>query len=155
MGKGLGALGAAVAVVALAVGVVTPAAGSSANNHQHHTFRVDAVITELNLVNAGSGPSLGDEIVFSNKLLQGGTEVGHEGAVCTTVSLQRQEANCVATFSFSGGQITAQALVTLGSKAPYAVAITGGSAKYDGAAGEIQTRPVSDTEGILTFDLRD
>ena len=47
-----------------------------------------------------------------------GTQVGHEGAVCTTVSLQRQEANCVATFSFSGGQITAQALVTLGSKAP-------------------------------------
>jgi hypothetical protein len=41
--------------------------------------------------------------------------VGHEGAVCTTVSLARQEAQCVATYSFGGAQITAQALITLRS----------------------------------------
>ena len=52
------------------------------------------------------------------------------------------------------GQITAQALVTLGSMAPYVVAITGGSGKYLGAEGEIYVRPVSGTEGILTFDLQ-
>ena len=46
------------------------------------------------------------------------------------------------------------ALVTLGSKAPYAVAITGGSGKYQGAAGEVYVHPVSDTHGILTFNLK-
>jgi hypothetical protein len=117
---------------------------------------VTAIITEPSLVDLGAQrPSLGDEIVFSNKLLQGASQVGHEGAVCTTVSLARQEAQCVATYSFGGGQITAQALVTLGSMAPYVVAITGGSGKYAGAEGEIHVRPVSGTEGILTFDLQD
>lgn len=156
MGKRLGILGAIIAVAALVVAVVTPAWGSSGNNPQHQTIRVVAIVTELNLVPVSSkGPSLGDEIVFSEKLLQGGNQVGHEGTVCTTVSLERQEAECVATYSFGGGQITAQALITLGSEAPYAGAITGGTGKYEGAKGEVHVSPVSATEGILTFDLQD
>ena len=108
----------------------------------------------MSQVDAGAkGPSLGDEIVFSNKLVQGTKQVGHEGAVCTTVSLKRQEAQSIATFSFGGGQITAQALVSLGTSAPYAVSITGGSGEYEGAEGEVQVRPVSATEGILTLEL--
>jgi hypothetical protein len=115
---------------------------------------VVAIITELSLVDVGDkGTSLGDEIVFSSKLLQDGNQVGHQGAVCTTVSLERQEAQCIATYSFSGGQITAQALVILGSSAPYLVSITGGAGQYEGAEGEIQVSPVSATQGILTFDL--
>jgi hypothetical protein len=157
MGKRLGVLGAVIVVAALVVGVAIPAAaGSSGDDHQHQTIRVTAIVTELNLVAVSSkGPSLGDEIVFAEKLLQRGNQVGHEGAVCTTVSLVRQEAQCVATYSFGGGQITAQALITLGSKAPYAGAITGGTGSYEGAAGEVHVSPVSDTEGILTFDLQD
>jgi len=156
MGKRLGILGAAIAVAALVAGAVTPAWGSSGNNSQHQAIRVVAIVTELNLVAVSSkGPSLGDEIVFSEKLLRGGNQVGHAGAVCTTVSLARQEAQCVATYSFGGGQITAQALITLGSMAPYAGAITGGTDKYEGAKGELHVTPVSGTEGHLTFDLQD
>ena len=156
MGKRLGVLSAAIAVAALVVGGVSAAAGSSGNDDQHQTLRVDAIVTELNLVPVSpKGPSLGDEIVFSEKLLQGGTEVGHQGAVCTTVSLARQEAQCSATYAFGDGQITAQALIILGSKAPYDGAITGGSGTYEGAGGVVHVRPVSDTEGILTFDLQD
>ena len=154
MFKRFGALSVAIAVVALAVGVAIPAAASSRAAHEHPTIRVVAIITELSLVDVGDkGPSLGDEIVFSSKLLQDGNQVGHQGAVCTTVSLERQEAQCIATYSFSGGQITGRALVILGSKAPYDVSITGGSGKYEGAEGEVHVQPVSDTEGILTFDL--
>jgi hypothetical protein len=156
MGKRLGALSVAIAVVALAVGVVSPAAGSWGDAAKDRTIRVVAIITELNLVDVDpQGPSLGDEIVFSNKLLKGGNQVGHEGAVCTTVSLERQEAQCIATFWFRDGQITAQGLVSLGSKAPYALAITGGSGKYEGAEGELHVRPVSETQGILTLHLED
>jgi hypothetical protein len=159
MGKRLGAVSVAsvaVAVVALAVDVVSPALGSSGAAARHRTIRVTAVVTELNLVDVSpKGPSLGDEIVFSEKLLKGGNQVGHQGAVCTTVSLQRQEAQCNATYSFPGGQITAQALIILGSKAPYDAPITGGSGKYQGAEGEIHVRTISDTTGILTFHLED
>jgi hypothetical protein len=154
MFKRFGALSVAIAVVALAVGVAIPAAASSRAAHEHHTISVVAIVTELNLVSVSTkGPSLGDEIVFSQKLLQDGNEVGHAGAVCTTVSLERQEAQCIATYSFSGGQITAQTLIILGSMAPYLVTITGGSGEYEGAEGEIQVSPVSASQGMLTFDL--
>ncbi len=59
-----------------------------------------------------------------------------------------------ATYSLGGGQITGQALVRLDNPAPYGVAITGGSGKYQGAEGEVRVQPVSGTRGILTFHLR-
>jgi hypothetical protein len=156
MGKRLGAISAAIAVVAVAVGVVSPAFGSSNDDDTDRTFRVGAIVTELSLVDLGDeGASLGDEIVFSGKLLKGENKVGHQGAVCTTVSLQRQEAQYIATSSFRGGHITGRALVTLGSAAPYDVAITGGSGNYEGAEGAIRVGPVSATEGRLTFHLED
>jgi hypothetical protein len=154
MGKRLGILSTAIAAAALVAGLAVPALGASGHNGQQRTFRVTAIVTELNLVHVGTkGPSLGDEIVFAEKLLRGGNQVGHVGAVCTTVSLQRHEAQCLATYSFRGGQITAQAVIVLGSPAPYDGAITGGTGKYQGADGEVHVRPVSATKGILTFHL--
>ncbi|MGO9078799.1 MAG: allene oxide cyclase barrel-like domain-containing protein [Streptosporangiaceae bacterium] len=154
MGKRLGALGAVIAVVALAVGIALPAAGSTGNAAQDKTIRVTVVTTEQKLLDLGGpGFSLGNEIVFSQKLLQGAKQVGHDGSVCTEVSVARQEAQCIATYSFPGGQITGQALVILGSKAPYVGSITGGTGKYEGAKGELHVQNVSPTEGILTFHL--
>lgn len=154
MGKRLGALGAVIAVLALAVGIALPAAGSTGNAAQDQTIRVTAVTTEQKLLDLGGpGFSLGNEIVFSQKLLQGANQVGHDGSVCTEVSVARQEAQCIATYSFPGGQITAQALVIFGSTAPYDGSITGGTGKYEGAKGELHVQNVSPTEGILTFHL--
>ena len=154
MGKRLGALSAVIAVVALAVGIALPAAGSTGNAAQDQTIRVTAVTTEQKLLDLGGpGFSLGNEIVFSQKLLQGANQLGHDGSVCTEVSVARQEAQCIATYSFPGGQITAQALVIFGSTAPYDGSITGGTGKYEGAKGELHVQNVSPTEGILTFHL--
>ena len=135
-----------------------PAAGSSGQGGKDRTFRVTATVTEVSQIDLGApGASLGDEIMFSGKLLQGGHQVGHQGAVGTTVSLQRHEAQFIATYSFGGGQITAQAPVILGSAAPYDVAITGGTGNYEGAKGEIHVVPATSTNpnGILTFHLQD
>jgi len=154
MGKRLGALGAVIAVVALAVGIALPAAGSTGNAAQDQTIRVTAVTTEQKLLDLGGpGFSLGNEIVFSQKLLQGANQLGHDGAVCTEVSVARREAQCIATYSFPGGQITGQALIILNSTAPYDGSITGGTGKYEGAKGELHVQNVSPTEGILTFHL--
>jgi hypothetical protein len=50
-------------------------------------------------------------------------------------------AQCIATYVFRGGQITGQALIRLGDPAPYAVAITGGSGRYEGVEGETGSTP--------------
>ena len=115
-----------------------------------------ATVTEGTQIDLGaSGPSLGDELVFSGLLLQGGHQIGHQGGVCTTVSMARNEAQRIATYSFGGGQITAQTLIILNSPAPYLVAITGGTGIYQGAEGQIHVRPATATNpnGILIFHL--
>jgi hypothetical protein len=95
--------------------------------------------------------------VFTTQLLKGDTEVGHQGGVCTVTSVQRDEAQCVATYSLRGGQITGQALIILGDPAPFAVAFTGGSGKYKAWKVRYGSRPASETQprGILTFHLQD
>jgi hypothetical protein len=99
----------------------------------------------------------GDQIVFTPQLLKGDTEVGYQGGVCTVTSVARGEAQCIATYALRGGQITGQALIRLGDPAPYAVAITGGSGRYEGVEGEVRVDPASETQprGILTFHLKD
>jgi hypothetical protein len=155
MGKRLGVIGAAIAVVALAVGAVSPALGSSADDDGQRTIRVVSVLEDETFVDLGDdGESVGDQFVFSSKFLKGGEEVGHDGVVCTIVSLERQEAHCVATAWFSDGQITAQVLVSF-AEGPPVVPITGGSGKYKGAEGELHIRPVSDTKEILIFRLEE
>jgi type II secretory pathway pseudopilin PulG len=121
----LGVAGTAIALVALAVGAISPAWGSSSNKDKQTTFRVEALTTEQNF----EGTALGDQIVFTTQLLQGDTEVGHQGGVSPVTSVARSEAQCIATYSLRGGQITGQALIRLGDPAPYAGAITGGSGK--------------------------
>jgi type II secretory pathway pseudopilin PulG len=152
MGKRLGLAGAAIALVALAVGAISPAWGSSSDKDKQRTFTVEALTTEQHF----EGTALGDQIVFTTQLLKGDTEVGHQGGVCTVTSVARAEAQCIATYVFRGGQITGQALIRPGDPAPYAVAITGGSGKYEGVEGEIRVDPASQTQprGILTFHLQ-
>jgi hypothetical protein len=153
MGKRLGMAGTAVALVALAVGAISPAWGSAGDKDKQTTFRVEALTTEQHF----EGTALGDQIVFTTQLLKGDAEVGHQGGVCTVTSVERGEAQCVATYAFRGGQITGQALIRLGDPAPYAVAITGGSGRYAGVEGEVRVDPASETQprGILTFHLTD
>jgi hypothetical protein len=150
VGKRLVVLGAAIALVALAVGAVSPALGSSGDDDEHWTIRVASVIEEEEFLDLGAeGPSLGDEFVFSSQLLKGGEEVGHSGVVCTATSVEREEFQCLATSWFENGQITAQGLVS--GEETFVVPITGGSGKYKGADGEVHVRSVSPTKEILTF----
>ena len=108
MGKRLGVAGTAIALVALAVGAISPAWGSSSDKHKQTVFTVEALTTEQDF----EGTALGDQIVFTSQLLKGNTEVGHQAGVCTVTSVARAEAQCVATYALPGGQITGQAILT-------------------------------------------
>jgi hypothetical protein len=152
--KRTGAIGVVIAAAVLVVGIVSPAVGSSSGRSKQRDIRVHGVVTEVNAVDAAPvGASLGDQVVFSEKLLSRTTQVGHEGAVRTAVSVQRNEYLCVATFSFPDGQISAQGLVLFGNPAPYTAPITGGSGKYQGVGGELRVTPISATEGMQVLHL--
>jgi hypothetical protein len=153
MGKRSVVLGAAVALVALTVGAIGPAWGAATDKDRRRTFTLEALTTEQ----AFEGTALGNQIVFTTQLLKGDTEVGHQGGVCTVTSVQRAEAQCLATYALPGGQITGQALIVLGDPTPYAAAVTGGSGKYKGVEGEIRVIPATETQprGVLTFHLQD
>jgi hypothetical protein len=159
MSKRLRFLGATVGVVALGVGLGGSAWASSGHtgNAKPSVFRLVAVSTEESFLDLGAaGTSLGDHVIFTTRLLKGDTTVGHQGGVCTVTSAAADEAQCLATYSLPGGQITGQALIVLPDPTPYAVAITGGSGKYTGVEGEVRVRPATPTQprGILTFHLQ-
>src|SRR4030095_16339034 len=125
MGKRVVILGAVIAVMALVVGAVSPALGSSSqgaasissdHDDNQQTIRVLAVFTEFDasIDVAAPGFSLGDEVVFSGNLLRNGEQVGRVGVVCTFVSTAnaaRVEAQCPTTSILPGGQVTTQGTI--------------------------------------------
>jgi hypothetical protein len=170
MRKRPGILAAAIAIVALVVVAASPALGSSsqasastASGHAGgQTIRVLAVFTEFdpNIDVGAPGLSLGDEVVFAGNLLRDGKQVGRVGVVCTFVSTQnadRVEAQCPATATLPGGQITIQGVI-VNRALNWTLPITGGSGRYDSARGEVVSRDVStptQPQVELTFYLKD
>jgi allene oxide cyclase-like protein len=171
MGKRLGLLGAGTAVMALVVGAVSPALGSSSQGaaatasgpaDKRQTIRVTAVFTEFdaNIDVGAPGFSLGDMVVFSGNLLRDGEQVGRVGVVCTFVSAAnaaRVEAQCPTTATLPGGQVTTQGTI-VNRSLNFTLAITGGSGRYQGAGGQVVSRDVStptQPQVELTFHLED
>jgi hypothetical protein len=164
MGKRLGIAGAVIAVMALVVGAVSPALGSSsqgaASRSSDQTIRVIAMFTEFdpNIDVGAPGFSLGDEVVFSGNLLRNGKQVGRVGVVCTFVSTanaDRVEAQCPTTSILPGGQITTQGTI-VNRSLNFTLPITGGSGQYQGAGGQVVSRDIStptQPQVELTFHL--
>jgi hypothetical protein len=157
--------------VALAVGAVSPALGSSSQGaastasglaDEQQTIRVIAVFTEFdpNIDLGAPGFSLGDEVVFSGNLLRDGKQVGRVGVVCSFVSTanaDRVEAQCPTTSILPGGQITTQGTI-VNRSLNFTLPITGGSGRYLGATGQVVSRDIStptQPQVELTFHLKD
>jgi hypothetical protein len=153
---------AVVAIIALAVLVFGSAPAAAGGKGKRDTLKLVATTFQEEFLDLGDpGPSLGDEIVFSEVLRKRGRDVGTSGGVCviteavppyTTLTF-----HCVATLSLERGQITLQGLVEFQGEddmRPFTVAITGGTGAYRGASGEARVIPVSDTKLIykLSFD---
>jgi hypothetical protein len=166
MGKRLGVLGAVIALMALVVGAVSPAFGSSSggsaasseDSNNGQSIRVIAKFKETAEIDVGAqGFSLGDEVVFSGNLRQGGERVGRLGIVCTftsTARANRVEAHCPGTATLPAGQITVQGLVV--NRNLKVLPITGGSGQYQGADGEMHAEfAASGPKAVLTFNLED
>jgi hypothetical protein len=154
MFKSLGVTGAAIAVAALAVSSTAPATGGGGHHgNSHDTIRVLSINTEEAFVDVGeTDASLGDAFIFTSDLTKHGKGAGHTGVVCTLTSVKRNETQCVGTAQLRKGQITIQGLVA-GNPKVFEFPITGGSGAYEGAAGTLEVRELSNTRELLTFHL--
>ena len=154
---------AVLAIVAL--GVLIFATGvASAHGGGKHTLRLVATELQSEFIDVGAtGPSLGDQVVFSESLEQRGRDIGMSGVVCTvTHAVAPYDVltfQCVATLDLRRGQITLQGLVEVQGEddpGPFTVAITGGTGAYRGAGGEAVVRdtPAGETIYKLRFDSK-
>jgi hypothetical protein len=154
---GLSALTLVAALVVTAL--VAPAAsahGKGKGKHRTTLVRVMAERIQAETIDVGvPGPSLGDELVFSQLLFIRNREVGTSGAVCTitegTPPYDVATYHCVGTLSLRKGQVTLQGLVEVQGEddpGPFTLAITGGTGAYAGAGGVATFRDFGDLDGV-------
>ena len=151
------------AVVALGVLLLVPGV-ANAHGGGKKTLKLTATELQSEFLDLGAtGPSLGDELVFSESLAKRGRDVGMSGVVCTVTHAEAPYEvltfHCVGTLSLGRGQITLQGLIEVqgeDDRGPWTVAITGGTGAFRGAGGEAIVRDTSDTTTIykLRFDAR-
>jgi hypothetical protein len=149
------------AIVALAL-MAFGTAVAAAHGKGSKTLRLVAVENQSDFLDLGApGPSLGDELVFSETLSRNGRHVGTSGVVCTTTAVEPPYEvttyHCVGTLSLRNGQITLQGLIEVQGEddpGPFTVAITGGTGDYRGAGGQAVVRDVGGGVSVyrLTFD---
>ena len=171
-------IAAAAALTACGTPVVAAAApGGSARPVKtltYYAFDINNGTTDPGFIPApGTNPKVfaqGDELIINDQLtttrqVNGGYPiVGHDAGVCTLTRIPQQQipqqhanqtlANCVVTASWDNGSLTVQGVVAFKSQqpGPAAFAVTGGTGRFDGAAG---TLGVSFTKNfkILTIKL--
>jgi hypothetical protein len=142
-----------------AVGSAATAAGGGDGDRETFTLRDVAVQQEF--VDLGpAGPSLGDLVVFNDVLKRPGDDrrVGRLYGSCTLTRADptRQAFHCEATTALRDGTIEQAGTVFLVPAQPdrrNVVAITGGTGRFRGAAGQIILRDAGQPIEIFTYQL--
>ena len=150
-----------VVLAIVALGVLAWGTGvANAHGGGKNTLKLVATELQFEFIDVGAtGPSLGDQIVFSESVAKDGRDVGMSGVVCTvthaTPPYDVLTFHCVGTLSLRRGQITLQGLIEVQGEddpGPFTVAITGGTGAYRGAGGTAVIREVS--PGVSVYKLR-
>ena len=118
-------------------------------------YDIDFRPLQENFVDVGTpGPGVGDMLVFQDRILDHGRQVGVQGGSCTITALLAGghfQTHCVGTVSLPGGQIAFQGLVT---DAPDKhTAVVGGTGRYRDAGGELTVLELGNDVGTLTVEL--
>jgi hypothetical protein len=152
----------AAALAAVALGVLVFGTGvANAHGDRGNVLKLGATELQSDFIDVGDpGPSLGDEIVFSETVFKRGRDVGMSGGVCTITygvpPYTVVTAQCVVTLKLRQGQITLQGLNEfqgMDDPGPFTLAITGGTGEFRGAGGEATFRMVSDERGVYKLRL--
>jgi hypothetical protein len=151
-----GALGAAGMAAAAALATAAPAAAAE----DDFTLYAKEVAGEEEDEGEQQMPEVGDSFSFADDLYRdkNGDKVGRDGVACTVVRAGNpMDIQCVGTFVLSGGQLTAQVLMTVpldesADLPEFDASVTGGTDDYRGASGQIHFTEDGDYQR-LDFDL--
>jgi hypothetical protein len=141
-----------VLAAALGIAASTAAAAASRSSAGLQTIKFAVAFHDVQLDLGKQGPTIGDERIFADSLLDAkGKKVGHDAGVCTFTTLTPPEATCAITFFLSGGEIATQ---FLNAPPPRKVAaVVGGTGVYRGARGEAVIVEGPKQTGTITFRL--
>jgi hypothetical protein len=148
----------ATVLVATGASLAVAGGGDDGDDDGGQTIRlVSRTTTETNVDDGATGESAGDRFVFASDLFKGDENVGDEAGECVIARIVERvaaTANCAATLSLRGGQITLQGLVAFSDQTEsFTVAVTGGTGRYREADGEMTIETVSETEDHYTIRL--
>ena len=157
-------LGALLALL-LAIGSMSVASAGSSDKRSADTGRVQVievvdkqVHTDFDLDKNGEF-SQGDLHTFAGDLFRDGKKVGTDGGSCTVLRFERPlvTAQCVATLSLPGGQVTVQGLLSFTDpgNVRFVQAVTGGTGAYRTAHGELVGQTIDANQTRLTLKLID
>ena len=142
------ALAAALSVLPTAAA----AARTNASANASQTIKFAVAFHDVQLDLGKKGPSVGDERIVADSLLDAkGKNVGHHAGVCTFTTLAPPEAACQITFFLPHGEIATQ---FLNAPPPRKVAaIVGGTGAYRDARGDAVIVEGPKQTGTITFRL--
>jgi hypothetical protein len=150
-------LGVIAVLVGGAVSASAAPTAATAAGGKGTVLRYDIAFRPLpeNVVDVGApGFGIGDMLVFQDRILDHGRQVGVQGGACTITALLAGghfQTHCVGTVSLPAGQIAFQGLVT---DAPDKhLAVVGGTGRYRDAGGELTVLELGNDVGTLTVKL--
>lgn len=148
-------------MTALAAGAVAAAIGGvslaqAGSGHGDRTLTLTEVQTGAVFVDISHSQQAapGDQAIFRSNLKNAnGRRVGYSSVVCEIVIAGTLQCNGV--YHLPGGTLTGTATVPENetSTAPVRIAITGGSGRYDHAAGQAVSTPKNQTVSQTVIDL--
>jgi hypothetical protein len=171
-------IAAATSLAACATPRVAAASGGSAPDPRtltYYAFDINNGTTDPGFIPApGTNPKAfaqGDELIINDQLtttqkVNGGYPiVGHDAGVCTLTRIPQHQipqqhanqtlANCVVTAAWNNGSLTVQGIIRFTAKQPEPAqfAVTGGTGRFDGAAGTLGVTFTKNFK-ILTIKLK-
>jgi hypothetical protein len=151
------AIGAALLALCMAgFAAASPAGHRAPAAHQLRFVAKTTQLTQIDVPPAGFGQ--GDEVVFHDVLVAQGKTIGHDGGACQATFVTKgrvPQFQCVVTFVFRGGQLTAQGLFNISNPASFrgTFAITGGTGVYAAARGQGTIHQTSATLATVSLSI--
>jgi hypothetical protein len=140
-------------VVAVVVGG-SSLASASGGHREDTTFRLTEIRTSVDQVDVGaSGLSAGDEFIFGGRLrnIQNTATIGTAHDICTVLTATGAPLHCVTTITLKAGSLELAGEVSGGPN--FTLAVTGGTARYDQARGQLVAAPGAGGNEVLSLDI--
>jgi hypothetical protein len=148
-------VGAATAVVALALGATAIWANSAAAITKPQTLSYTTRLTKLTEVpvsgQTSHAPQPGDYVVITDEYLKNGKVVGTDLVHCILITTKASL--CFGAVSLPKGQLELQGIGPAGGTGNFTIAVTGGTGAYANARGTATIVSGANNTGTETFHL--